>query len=295
LVYGYDEDFLSYLKIKFAINSEQFPLVSREKHRRDSIIKVGKVQFGGGCNFPIIAGPCGLKSEKDSIQTAIELKGLGVDVFRGFIWKGRTNPSSFQGVGETGINWLRKVKEQTNLPIDTEILSENHLKLIKDIVDVIQIGARNMQNYELLKAVGSVKIPVILKNGPGAGIDELLCAAEYIARGGNKDIILCLRGTKSLAGSGSRFTLDMSGFAILKRLTHLPVIGDPTHPADHNAIIPSVAMGIAACGADGLLIEVYNKPEMALTDKKQLIDYSQFAKTMHFINGILATIGKKNG
>ena len=292
LVYGYNADFLSYLKTQFAIDSTKFPLVSREKHPKDSVVKVGDVSFGGGYNYPIIAGPCGLETESQAISSALSMKKLGVHIFRGFIWKGRTNPYSFQGVGEKGITWLKKVKEKTGLPVDTEILSEEHLELVKDVVDIVQIGARNMQNYELLKAVSRISTPVILKNGPGSGIDELLCAAEYIAKGGNRNIILCLRGTKSLAGSGARFTLDMSAISILKHLTCFPVIGDPTHPADHSSIIPSVAFGITACGADGLLVEVHKNPSDALTDKRQLLDYEKFSETLNFINGILRVVGK---
>jgi 3-deoxy-7-phosphoheptulonate synthase len=150
-----------------------------------------------------------------------------------------------------------------------------------------------MQNYELLKAAGRIKKPIILKNGLGSGLDEFLSAAEYILKGGNKNVILCLRGTKPLQGSGSRFALDLSSFAVLRHLTHLPIIGDPTHPADHHLIVPSVSMGIAACGADGLLVEVHPDPKSALTGRQQLLDYDEFAKTMVFIKRILWAIGRE--
>jgi len=292
LVYKYDPEYLKFLVKQFAIDTKYFPLASRKTHHADTVVDVRGVRFGGGGHFATIAGPCGLENRHDTLETAKALEKLGADVFRGFIWKGRTCPTKFQGVGARGIAWLKDVKEQTGLRVNTEIISIEHFELVKRTSDMVQIGARSMQNYELLKAVGRSRIPVLLKNSPGSGLDELLCAAEYILRGGNRNVILCLRGTKPLTGSGSRFTLDMCAFSILKHLTHLPVIGDPSHPADHSAIVPSVAMGIAACGADGLLIEVHGNPKHALTDRKQLLDYTQFAQTMEFIRGILRVTGR---
>jgi len=220
------------------------------------------------------------------------LKKKGVNIFRGFIWKGRTNPSAFQGVGDVGLEWLKEIKEEVGIPINTEVLSERHFKLVEDIVDVVQIGARNMQNYELLKTIGKSQLPVILKNGTGAGIDEILSAAEYIIQEGNKNVILCMRGTKSLAGSGSRFTVDMSVFSILKHLTHLPVIGDPTQGPDHHLLVPSVGFGMAACGADGIIVEVHEDPSKALTEKQQLLDYYEFDGMMEFVKNILHATGR---
>lgn len=292
LVSRYDPDFASFVSKKYAINSDKFPLAFRKGQKNTSIVNVAGVRFGLKDTFPVIAGPCGLESRENTIRSAKTMKKLGADIFRGFIWKGRTNPLSFQGVGDVGLKWLSEIKEEIGIPIDTEVLSEKHLELVKNIADVVQIGARNMQNYELLKAVGKTHVPVILKNGTGAGMDEILSAAEYILHGGNKNVILCMRGTKSLAGSGSRFTVDMSAFSILKHLTHLPVIGDPTQGSDHHLITPSVGFGMAACGADGIVVEVHENPSKALTEKQQLLDYSEFEVMMKLIRRILYATGR---
>ena len=293
LVSKYDPDFVSFVSNKFAINPDKFPLAFRGGQKKASIVDVAHVRFGVNDTFPLIAGPCGLESREGALRTAKAMKKMEVDIFRGFIWKGRTNPSAFQGVGEKGLDWLREIKETIGIPIDMEVLSERHLELVDGIADVLQIGSRNMQNYELLKVVGGTRIPVILKNGTGAGIDEILSAAEYILQGGNKNVILCLRGTKSFVGSGSRFTVDMSAFSILKHLTHLPVIGDPTQGADHHDIIPSVGFGMAASGADGLVVEVHENPSSALTEKQQLLNYNEFKVMMKFIRPILKATGRR--
>ncbi|MDE1850336.1 MAG: 3-deoxy-7-phosphoheptulonate synthase, partial [Candidatus Micrarchaeota archaeon] len=290
---GYSPKFLDYVSKQFAIDQNSFRLASRRLHPRNTIVKIGAVPFGDSKVFPVIAGPCGLDTKENAIKIANLLKKSGASVFRGFLWKGRTDAYTFQGVGEKGLGWLEEIKNRTGLPIDIEILNEQHLDLVKDLVDVVQIGSRNMQNYSLLKAVGRTNIPVILKNSPGSGLDELLCAAEYILKGGNRNVILCLRGTKPLTGSFSRFSLDMCAFPILKQLTHLPIIGDPTQSANNATIIPNVAMSIAASGADGLLVEVHTNPKEALTDKKQLLDYNQFRQTSIYLNKLIKIYGKK--
>jgi len=292
LVYSYNPAYLEYLSKNFAIDSSNFPRASRKNHPSDSIVKVDSVEFGSSL-FPVIAGPCGLESREQTLEVAMRMKTLGASIFRGFLWKGRTYPGLFEGVEEKGIPWLIEVKKEVGIPINIEVRTEEQLDLVLDAVDVVQIGARNMQNYELLKAVGRAKKPVILKNGLGAGLDEFLGAAEYILNEGNKNVMLCPRGVKSLQGNGSRFALDLCSFSILKHLTHLPVIGDPTHPGNHHLIIPSISMGIAACGADGLLVEVHPDPQNALTDRQQLLDYREFALTMEAIRRILRAIGRR--
>ncbi len=292
LVSRYDPKFVSYLSNRFAINPDKFPLAFRGSQKRVSIVDVGKVRFGANDAFPIIAGPCALESRESALRAAKAMKKMGVDIFRGFIWKGRTNPSAFQGVGEEGLDWLSEIREGVGIPIDTEVLSERQLELVDGIADVIQVGARSMQSYELLKALGRVRTPVILKNGVGAGMDEILSAAEYILQGGNRNVIICLRGTKSFAGSGSRFTVDMSAFSILKHLTHLPVIGDPTQGPDHHAIVPSVGFGMTVCGADGLVVEAHEDPPSAITERQQLLDYHEFREMMKFVRLMLDATGR---
>jgi len=247
---------------------EPYKNANRKFHPQDTVVKVGDVQVGGG-NLTIIAGPCSVESEEQIVSVARSVKASGANMLRGGAFKPRTSPYSFQGLRAEGIRLLTLAKAETALPIVTEIMDASQLPLFED-VDVIQVGARNMQNFELLKALGSLRKPVLLKRGLSATYEELLMSAEYIMAGGNDQVILCERGIRTFE-TYTRNTMDVAAMPVLKRLTHLPVIVDPSHSAGRSDLVAPLSCAAVAAGADGLIIEVHNDPEHALCDGPQSI------------------------
>ena len=269
--------------------SEPYKNANRKFHPQDSVIQVGadKRLVGGG-HFAMIAGPCSVESEEQIISVAQSVKAAGATMLRGGAFKPRTSPYAFQGLKADGIELLLKAKRATGLPIVTEIMNANHLPLFED-VDVIQVGARNMQNFELLKELGHTRKPILLKRGLANTLQELLMSAEYIMAGGNENVILCERGIRTFE-TATRNTLDLSAVAALHEMTHLPVIVDPSHATGVARYVKPMAMAAAACGADGLIIEVHNDPPHALCDGAQSLRPEQFAEVSKAVNAIRATV-----
>ena len=269
--------------------SEPYKNANRKFHPQDSVIQVGadKRLVGGG-HFAMIAGPCSVESEEQIISVARSVKAAGATMLRGGAFKPRTSPYAFQGLKADGIELLVKAKKATGLPIVTEIMNANHLPLFED-VDVIQVGARNMQNFELLKELGHTRKPILLKRGLANTLQELLMSAEYIMAGGNENVILCERGIRTFE-TATRNTLDLSAVAALHEMTHLPVIVDPSHATGVARYVKPMAMAAAACGADGLIIEVHNDPPHALCDGAQSLRPEQFVEVSKAVNAIRATV-----
>ena len=270
-----DIDLLKALDIVEDVKRIQEPYknANRKFHPADTVIEVGGVKIGGG-NFAIAAGPCSVESEEQICLVAELVKKSGASLLRGGAFKPRTSPYAFQGMREEGIRLLLEAKEKTGLPIVTEIMDLSHLPLFEN-VDVIQVGARNMQNFELLKALGHTDKPILLKRGLSSTIQELLMSAEYIMAGGNERVMLCERGIRTFE-TATRNTLDLSCIPVLKSLTHLPVIIDPSHAMGVAKLVPPMAMAAVAAGADGLIIEVHNDPPHAACDGQQSLTPQAF-------------------
>ena len=270
-----DIDLLKALDIVEDVKRIQEPYknANRKFHPADTVIEVGGVKIGGG-NFAIAAGPCSVESEEQICLVAGLVKASGAKLLRGGAFKPRTSPYAFQGMREEGIRLLLEAKEKTGLPIVTEIMDLSHLPLFEN-VDVIQVGARNMQNFELLKALGHTDKPILLKRGLSSTIQELLMSAEYIMAGGNERVMLCERGIRTFE-TATRNTLDLSCIPVLKSLTHLPVIIDPSHATGVAKLVPPMAMAAVAAGADGLIIEVHNDPPHAACDGQQSLTPQAF-------------------
>lgn len=267
--------------------SEPFKKANRKFHPEDSEITAGNTKIGAG-NFAVIAGPCSVESEEQIIAVAESVKASGATLLRGGAFKPRTSPYDFQGLHEEGIKLLLKAKQATGLPIVTEIMSITHLPLFDD-VDVIQVGARNMQNFELLKELGKLNKPILLKRGLSSTLKELLMSAEYIMAAGNENVILCERGIRTFE-TYTRNTLDLSAVPMLKELSHLPVIVDPSHATGLARLVKPMALAAAACGADGLMIEVHNNPQKALCDGAQSLTPEQFSDVMKNVEQILKVV-----
>ena len=259
--------------------SEPFKCANRRFHPNDTIVELGSgenmVKIGGG-NFAISAGPCSVESEEQIIGIAEDVKRSGATLLRGGAFKPRTSPYDFQGLRGEGLELLRKARKATGLPIVTEILSASHLDLFED-VDLIQVGARNMQNFELLKELGKLNKPILLKRGLSSTLKEWLMSAEYIMSEGNENIILCERGIRSY-DPYTRNVLDLAAIPMVKELSHLPIIVDPSHATGKRSLVESMSMAATAAGADGLIIEVHNDPEHALCDGAQSLTPEQFTK-----------------
>ena len=272
-----DMDLLSSLDIVETVKrvSEPFKQANRKFHPNDTIITVGEAKFGGG-NFTLIAGPCSVETEDQIISVAESVKASGAKVLRGGAFKPRTSPYAFQGLKNEGIRLLLKAKEATGLPIITEIMNIKSLDLFED-VDIIQVGARNMQNFDLLQELGKTRKPILLKRGLASTLQELLMSAEYIMSEGNENIILCERGIRTFE-TYTRNTLDLSAVPVLHELTHLPVVIDPSHATGRASLVEPMALAAAASGADGLMIEVHNDPSHALCDGAQSLTPAQFDK-----------------
>ena len=269
---------------------EPYKKANRKFHPEDTVIDVAGQKIGGKY-FTYIAGPCSVESEKQIISIAREVKAAGAGLLRGGAYKPRSSPYSFQGLGESGLDLLYKAKAETGMPIVTEIMSINHLDHFYD-VDVIQVGARNFQNFELLKELGKIDKPILLKRGISGTIEEWLMSAEYIMAGGNEQIILCERGIRTFEPS-TRNTLDLSAIPVLKELTHLPVLVDPSHASGLAKLVPPLSLAAAGAGADGLLVEVHNDPLHALCDGAQSIKPEDFAALTAKIGVMLPLIGKE--
>ena len=262
---------------------EPYKNANRKFHPEDTVIPVGNTQIGGG-TLTLIAGPCSVESEEQICMVAESVKKSGATMLRGGAFKPRTSPYSFQGLREEGIRLLSIAKKVTGLPIVTEIMDASQLPYFED-VDVIQVGARNMQNFELLKVLGELKKPILLKRGLSATYEELLMSAEYIMAGGNENVILCERGIRTFE-TYTRNTMDISAVPVLKQLSHLPVVVDPSHAAGRYKLVPPLAKAALAAGADGLIIEVHNDPEHALSDGPQSLRPEVFDKLAAELYGI---------
>ena len=254
--------------------SEPFKSANRKFHPDDTVVTVGQASIGGG-HFAMIAGPCSVETPEQIVAVAREVKAAGAGILRGGAFKPRTSPYDFQGLGAEGLTLLRQAKQATGLPIITEIMNQDQLPLFED-VDVIQVGARNMQNFDLLKELGHIRKPVLLKRGLASTMKELLMSAEYIMAGGNEQVILCERGIRTFE-TYTRNTLDLSAVPKLKELSHLPVVVDPSHATGQARLVEPMALAAVAAGADGLMIEVHNDPAHALCDGPQSLRPEQFA------------------
>ena len=281
-----DSDMLKSLDIVENAIRVQAPykLVSRQFHPENTVVQVGDAKFGGG-EFQLIAGPCSVENKDQICQIARDVKKSGATMLRGGAFKPRTSPYSFQGMRGDGIQLLLNAKAETGLPIVTEILDIAHLDLFEN-VDIIQVGARNMQNFELLRELGKQSKPILLKRGQACTIDDLLMSAEHIMNAGNSNIILCERGIRTFENS-TRNTLDLSAIPVLKKKTHLPVIVDPSHGTGNSKLVAPMALAAVAAGADGLMIEVHNMPEEALSDGPQAMTPEDFDKLVQMIKNIL--------
>lgn len=272
-----DMELLSSLEIVQTVKrvSEPFKQANRKFHPKDSVIVTNNVKIGGG-HFAMIAGPCSVESEEQIIEVATAVKAAGADILRGGAFKPRTSPYAFQGMKDEGIRLLLEAKKATGLPIITEIMNVRTLELFED-VDIIQVGARNMQNFDLLQELGKTHKPVLLKRGLANTLQELLMSAEYIMSEGNENIILCERGIRTYE-TYTRNTLDLSAVPVLHELTHLPVVVDPSHATGKASLVPPMAAAAAAAGADGIMVEVHNNPACALCDGAQSLTPDQFNK-----------------
>lgn len=267
--------------------SEPFKKANRKFHPDDTVIEVGGVKFGGG-NFGVMAGSCSVESEEQCMIIAESVKKAGATVFRGGAFKPRTSPYAFQGMGEEGLAILSKVKREFGMPIVSEIMDARDLPLFDDI-DILQVGARNMQNFTLLKELGKTDKPILLKRGLAATIDELLMAAEYIMAGGNERVMLCERGIRSY-DTRTRNVFDVSAVPVLRGLTHLPIIADPSHATGYTRLVPPVAYAATAAGADGLEVEVHHDPAHAASDGAQALLPEQFDEMMRRLSSIRAAV-----
>jgi 3-deoxy-7-phosphoheptulonate synthase len=265
-----------------------YKVASREVKAEPTVIRIGAFVVGNE-HVATIAGPCSVESEEQTISTARAVKAAGATALRGGAFKPRTSPYAFQGLKEEGLKILATARAETGLPIVTEVMSENDVRLVARYADVMQIGARNMQNYRLLEAVGGEGKPVLLKRGPAASLDELLLAAEYVLNAGNPNVMLCERGIRTFE-THTRFSLTLSSVPYLHDRTHLPVVVDPSHGTGHTALVSRMAAAAVAAGADGLIVEVHPDPETALSDGYQSMTFKQFAEMMALCRKVAAAV-----
>ncbi|HKB06095.1 MAG TPA: 3-deoxy-7-phosphoheptulonate synthase [Gemmataceae bacterium] len=266
-----------------------FKLASREFRKPDSVVKVGKVRVGGG-HLAMIAGPCAVESADGLDRIASHVKAAGANILRGGAFKPRTSPYAFQGMGEEGLRILRDVGDKYDMPVVTEVMDPRQVALVERWADMFQIGARNMQNFDLLKEVGQARKPVLLKRGMSATVKDLLMSAEYVLAGGNPHVVLCERGVRTFEDS-TRNMLDMSAVPNVKGQSHLPIIVDPSHATGRPDLIPSMAKASVAAGADGVHVEVHDCPEKALSDGPQALLPEQFARLMTEVRKLVAAVG----
>ena len=267
-----------------------YKLVSREAKREDTVVLIGGVAVGGQ-RVAVVAGPCAVESERQAITIARAVKDAGATLYRGGAFKPRTSPYSFQGLGEPGLKILAKVREETGLPIVTEVLDTDSAELVAEYADCLQIGARNMQNFALLKKVGRIRKPVLLKRGMSATIEEFLLSAEYLLAEGNYEVVLCERGVRTFANH-TRNTLDLSVIPYVKRISHLPIVVDPSHGTGKRLKVLPMSRAAIAAGSDGLLIEVHDRPEVALSDGPQALLPEMFAQLMQEVRLLAPVVGR---
>ena len=267
-----------------------YKIASRETRRDPTVIEVGSLKVGGG-HIGVIAGPCSVEGEESLIEIARLVKQAGATALRGGAFKPRTSPYAFQGMKERGLEILSAARAATGLAIVTEVMTPHHVELVARHADVLQIGARNMQNYHLLQAVGEQRKPVLLKRGPSATIEEFLLAAEYILDQGNLQVILCERGIRTFE-THTRFTLPLATVPYLREKTHLPIVVDPSHGTGIASLVPSMSAASVACGADGLIIEVHQNPAKAVSDAAQTLNPAQFEATLATCRKVATALGK---
>jgi 3-deoxy-7-phosphoheptulonate synthase len=270
--------------------SKPFKLASREVKEEDTVVKVGPVEIGNG-HLVVIAGPCSVDTEENVMETARAVKAAGAHMLRGGAFKPRTSPYAFRGHGERALEILSQASAATGLPIVTEVVDARDVGLVARFADVLQIGSRNMQNFALLEEAGKAHKPVLLKRGMWATVEQWLLAAEYILSEGNPDVILCERGIVSHE-TGTRFTFDINAIPLVKRLSHLPIIGDPSHATGKWYLVEPVAIAAVGAGADGLIIEVHPDPDHALSDGPQSLTPENFSKLMERVRAVALTVGK---
>jgi len=269
---------------------QPFKLASREVRPEPSEVRVNGISIGGKA-IVVMAGPCSVESEAQVQEVADAVKGAGAKILRGGAFKPRTSPYAFQGLKEQGLKYLADARKRTGLPVVTEVLETESVELVAQYADILQIGARNIQNFTLLRRVGEMGKPVLLKRGMATSIQEFLLSAEYILAAGNPDVILCERGIRTFETS-TRFTLDLNAVPVLKKLSHLPVVVDPSHGTGHWDLVAPMAKGAVACGADGLIIEVHPKPEEALSDGPQSLKPSKFVQLMRELRPVAEAVGR---
>ena len=268
-----------------------YKLASSEVHPNPSVFEINGSKLGGGY-FGVMAGPCSVETREQLHENAKSVKASGASYLRGGAFKPRTSPYAFQGMGEEGLKYLREVGDENNMAVVTEVLDTRRVDLVEKYADVFQVGARNMQNFELLKALGEARKPVIIKRGLAAKVEDLLMAAEYVLAGGNEQVILCERGVRTFEDS-TRFTLDISAVPVIRASSHLPVIVDPSHAAGRRDIIPALARASVAAGADGLMIETHPTPEFAASDGAQTLTLESFDKLMTDVKKLTELLGIK--
>mgnify|MGYP001986139452 FL=1 len=273
--------------------TKPYKLASRETHQEDSVIHVGNVQFGDG-NAVMIAGPCAVESLEQTLRIADSVENRGAQILRGGAYKPRTSPYAFQGLGEEGLKILAEAREKTGLPFVTEVLDTETISVVAQYADMLQIGMRNMQNFTLLKEVGKAGKPVLMKRGMSATLEETLMSAEYLMVNGCRDVVICERGVRTF-GNHARNTLDISVVPALKQVSHLPIIIDPSHSSgQHYSVIPHALAGLGA-GADGIIVDVHDRPEEALCDGPQALHPDEFTQLMKIANGVCKAMGKTIG
>jgi 3-deoxy-7-phosphoheptulonate synthase len=271
--------------------SKPYKLVSREFKKENTVIDIGGGVTIGGDQVVVMAGPCSVDTKERLLFTAEAVKEAGARMLRGGAFKPRTSPYAFQGHGEKALRFLADARKHTGLPVVTEVMNVNDVKLVEEYADVIQVGARNVQNFDLLKAVGKTKKAVLLKRGMATTIQEWLLSAEYIMSNGNYNVMLCERGIRTFE-TATRFTMDLNAVPVLRHLSHLPIIVDPSHGVGIREYIPAIAKAAVAAGADGLILEVHPKPEEALSDGPQSLLPDQFARLMAELRGIAMAVGR---
>ncbi|MBV9327275.1 MAG: 3-deoxy-7-phosphoheptulonate synthase [Chloroflexi bacterium] len=292
---GFPDDLLESLEVLPGVDrvtriTRPYKLASRDFRPLDTVVTAGGQRIGGP-EFVVMAGPCSVESREQLVQTATGVAASGATLLRGGAFKPRTSPYAFQGLGTDGLDLLEEGRAQTGLPIITEVMEPGQVERVAQTADVLQIGARNMQNFPLLKEIGRSDKPCMLKRGLSATIEEWLMAAEYVMHAGNPNVILCERGIRTFE-TATRNTLDLSAIPLIKRLSHLPIIADPSHGTGHRYLVQPMALAAAAAGADGLIIEVHPQPETALSDGPQSLTLEGFAELMATLEQVLAAVGR---
>ncbi|MCC7119594.1 MAG: 3-deoxy-7-phosphoheptulonate synthase [Anaerolineales bacterium] len=271
--------------------SKPYKLASRQFHESDSVFQFNGFSVGAN-ELPIIAGPCSIESREQILQIAQAVKEAGANALRGGVFKPRTSPYAFQGLGQEGLEYMAEARELTGLPIVVEVMAVSQIKMMEKYVDVFQIGARNMQNFNLLRAIGETRTPVLFKRGMSATIEEMLMASEYILCGGNTQVILCERGIRTFE-TATRNTTDINAIPVLKKLTHLPVIIDPSHSTGDSGYVSAIAKAGVAAGADGVIVEVHHDPARAFSDGKQSLTPEAFAKMVKQVKAVAEAVDRK--